>query len=152
MHNKKLSGPRKMSKAIFPGFSPSQVKLKNTNAERRWSRILAFGNCEWVKQAFTNWPKLKVLLKGQDNKLKLPPTNSKWDHLAMEIVTHKHDKISHGETDPLLSWHTVYLCNDTVYFLLRYNGLCKQMNVFFSFLSLVHIAQHRIAALASFLI
>ena len=36
----------KKTKAIWPGFSPREARLKNPNAEWRRSRSLAFGICE----------------------------------------------------------------------------------------------------------
>ena len=49
-----------------------------------------------VKQAFTNWPNPEIVLKGQSRQYILllekttPPTNSKGECLAQEIVIHKH--------------------------------------------------------------
>ena len=41
-----MSGPWTTTEAIWPSFSPSESRLKNTNAERRRSRSLAFWICE----------------------------------------------------------------------------------------------------------
>ena len=77
-----------MTEVIWLGFSPSEVRLKNSNAKRS-------EQSEHSQIDQTLMP--KVVLKGQgyfvmwENYL---PTNSIWDRLAKEIVTHKHDKMN----------------------------------------------------------
>ena len=51
-----------------------------------------------MEESIHKLTKAQGWIKGPDNVLfhirKLPLTNSKWDHLAKEIITHEHDKTS----------------------------------------------------------
>ena len=94
----KLSGLWKTTKAIWLGFSLSKVRVKNSNAEHMRSPRLAFRICEASEASVHKLAKARGYFEGSrqctcfvlfENN---PLTNSKWDRLAEEIVTHERDK------------------------------------------------------------
>jgi len=81
----------KTTKAIWPGFS----LCEKPQCWARQSRSLAFGICEGSVHKLA---KAQGCFEGSRQYFfvmweNYPSTNSKWDCLAEEIVTHKHDKI-----------------------------------------------------------
>ena len=50
--------------AIWPSFSPSEARLKNPNAERRWSRSLAFWICEASEASIDKLTKARGCFEG----------------------------------------------------------------------------------------
>ena len=83
--NMKLSGPWKTTEAICPGFLSNEVRLKNPNAEQRWSRSLAFGIWEVSEASIYKLAKAQGCFEGSRQYILscLLVTNfsAKWYHL-----------------------------------------------------------------------
>ena len=85
-----------MNETIWLGFSSSKVRLKNPNDKWRQSHSFAFGFCEASIHKFVKahhgcfkGSRQYILLCEQTTL----QTNSKYDRIAEEIITHKLDKV-----------------------------------------------------------